>query len=443
MVGRISGPARFLVPLLLPLALPAACAWAAAQSRRARVLLLAALVVSAWLSAVMTSGGGRLAYHTRNDAGLTAAPWLEWANPVVNLPAAFPAFVPQPVQPDPGGLVSRANASRAGFAATAIWIGCLGFAAWLLFWLFRRPDMAVHTMIATTTVAFALAAMVAISVVWRVHAAEPTTPTVAQMDVLHRLASGRVVALNLSGRRRLSRDEAWGMRIEAPIPAASSAAASIVRSPRSRPVPAGSYVVSVRRQAGADGWLMIGVGNDQFAIVTQPIAAFDWGVQVDVPVAVARPLVRADEGAREQLQSIELRPIGRAEPVSPDVARRAGATAPPRSSSSTTARFRNRQDSGWRGEESAIVLRPDLAAAGGRVAAQRGGRERRLAGIRTLAGRNHDEAGRGAPYRDPYRSHSRRRPAPHPLGRRFPSIGRDPNSRDTRFLGVFVRLIEP
>ena len=64
-------------------------------------------------SAVMAGGGdGRLGYHTRNEGGMTAAPWLEWANRVVDLPTAAPAFVPQPVQPDPGGRVSRC-ASRA------------------------------------------------------------------------------------------------------------------------------------------------------------------------------------------------------------------------------------------------------------------------------------------------------------------------------------------
>ena len=64
----MSGPARFLVPLVLPLSIPAACAWAAVRSRGARAVMLAALVVSAWLSVVMAGGGGgRLGYHTRNE----------------------------------------------------------------------------------------------------------------------------------------------------------------------------------------------------------------------------------------------------------------------------------------------------------------------------------------------------------------------------------------
>src|SRR5918993_2261173 len=69
---------------------------------------------------------------------------------------------------------------------------------------------------------------------------------------------------------------------------------------------------------------MVGVGDDQFAIATQPIAAFDAGVTIDLPVPVRALLVRADEGARDQLQAVELRPVaGPERAVSPEVARRA------------------------------------------------------------------------------------------------------------------------
>ena len=118
-----SGPARFLVPLLLPLAIPAAVAWASARSRGAKAVMLSALLVSAWLSAVMAGGGdGRLGYHTRNEGGMTAAPYLEWANHVVDLPAAFPAFVPLPVGTP---LQARQAAAQSGFIATLPWVLCL------------------------------------------------------------------------------------------------------------------------------------------------------------------------------------------------------------------------------------------------------------------------------------------------------------------------------
>jgi hypothetical protein len=56
----MSGPARFLVPLILPLAIPAACLWSGARSRASRILLVAALLVSAWISIVMAGDGAAM-----------------------------------------------------------------------------------------------------------------------------------------------------------------------------------------------------------------------------------------------------------------------------------------------------------------------------------------------------------------------------------------------
>ena len=302
-----SGPARFLVPVLLPLAVPAACAWKRSRSRGARLVMIAALIVGAWMSAVMAgAGGGTLGYHTRNTAGATAAPWLQWASRVVDLPAAFPAFVPQPVQPDPGGLVSRRQAARSGFAATLPWLLCLiGAAAWCARAFGKREYSAAATIAATAGI-FAAAAMVAVTIVWRLQGAEPITATVSQMDALRRIARGRVMALNVDRPKRLSLEEALAMRIEVPVRRGGRTGPRLNAPLAVFPgVPAGTYVLSARRSAG-DGWIMVGVGNDQFAIVTQPSAAYDQGVRVSLPVNVRALIVRGDEGARDHVQAIQL-----------------------------------------------------------------------------------------------------------------------------------------
>ena len=438
-----SGPARFLVPIVLPLAIPAACAWAAAKSRAARSLLVAALIVSAWMSAVMAGGGGgRLGYHTRNEAGLTAAPWLEWASPVVDLPSAFPAFVPQPVQPDPGGRVSRANAARIGFAATAAWLFCLAGAAALL-WVFHRRARAIESTIALTTITLGVAAMLAMTIVWKIHAAERITPTAAQLDVLRRLASGPALALDLSGRRRLSRDEAWAMRMEVPV--RRRPGARLNRPLATFPaVPAGSYVLSVQRSAAGDGWIMVGVGNDQFAIVTQPIAAFDAGVRITLPVPVRALLVRADEGARDQLQAIELRPAAMlAGGVSGEVARRAV-----RYDNATAFFLDDRafpEPSGfWVGgaRETAVVVQPDRPA-GVSLMLRNGPRDNAV----TLASGNwKDEfamaAGEERRIDVPIDASSQSSLLRIRSSAGFRPSEADPNSRDNRFLGVFVRTVD-
>ena len=439
-----SGPARFLVPLLLPLAIPAACIWSAAQSRGARCVLLAALVVSAWMAAVMAgAGGGRLGYHTRNTSGMTPAPWLEWASPVVDLPSAFPAFVPQPVQPDPGGRVSRARAARTGFAATIPWLLCMGGAAAMLVWGFKRYTLAAEPMIAITAIVLAVAGMLAMSIVWRFHGSERITVPAAQLDVLRRLANGRVLAVDLSERRALSRDAAAAMRIVVPV---RRAAGRLNRPLATFPsVPAGAYVVSARRQTGADGWIMIGVGNDQFAIVSQPVAALDGGIRIDLPVPVRALVVRGDEGAREQLQAVELRPIAaeRAR-LSRAVARRAvgyGAASAfflddrafPEPSGFWVAGSR----------ETAVVIQPDgdrkvslilRNGPGDNVITLESGQWRdefaMLSGNEQRIDIPREGAARATLVR--IRSSAGFRPSEV-----------DPTSRDTRFLGVFVRLPEP
>ena len=435
----MSGPARFLVPLILPLAIPAACAWAASP-RALRAVMLAMLVVSAWLSIVMAgAGGGRLGYHTRNEAGLTAAPWLEWANHAVDLPAAFPAFVPQPVQPDPAGLVSRANAARAGFAATAIWIVCLGAAAAFTLWRTR----AWHpwpTIAATVTIAFAAGVTAALAINWTMHGSPPITATSAQMDVLRRLADGHVAAVSLSPLRRLSAEDAWGMRMEIPVRRgrAGRANAPLVAFPA---VPAGSYVMSVRRRGG-EGWLMVGVGNDQFAIVTQPIATFESGVRLDLPINVRALLVRADEGARAQLESVELRPVSRGVArLSRDTARRAV-----RYNSTVTYFLDDRalpEPSGFwvaGARETRVVVRPDApgpvavilhSGAADNAITLESGRWREEIALKPGEERRIDlpiDASAGAALVR-IRSSAGFRPSEVNAG-----------SRDTRFLGVFVRM---
>jgi hypothetical protein len=306
-----SGPARFLVPLLLPLAIPAACAWAATSSRGVKAVMLSALLVSAWLSAAMAGGGdGRLGYHERNQAGLTAAPYLDWANHVVDLPSAFPAFVPQPVQPDPGGLVSRRLAAQSGFLATLPWAICLGLAAFLVIRISRRAR-SIDVLVPAATLTFACAVMIAMSIVWKMQAAEPLTIPAAQMDALRRIASGRVAVLDLTSHRELAGAEAWKMRIEAPVRRAGRGGGRGLNRPLAvfPQVPAGTYLVSVTRHDAGDGLVMIGVGNDQFAIVMQPIGAFDAGQRVRLPVGARTLTVRADEAARDQLDQIELQPV--------------------------------------------------------------------------------------------------------------------------------------
>jgi hypothetical protein len=87
--GGQSSPARFLVPVLLPLALPLAAWWTQATSRTARAVTLLLLVASVCLTAalVLVDHGG-LIYNARDGHAL----WLLAADPSVNLTYAFPSL---------------------------------------------------------------------------------------------------------------------------------------------------------------------------------------------------------------------------------------------------------------------------------------------------------------------------------------------------------------
>ena len=438
----LSGPARFLVPLVLPLAIPAACAWAAARSRGLRAVMLGALAVSIWLSAVMAAaGGGRLGYHTRNEGGLTPAPWMEWATHIVDLPSATPAFVPMPIGT---GLQARVTAARTGFAATLPWVLCLGGAALAAAWWIDRRRLAREQTVAAITGACAVAVMIAATIVWKMQPA-PDGAVAAQIDALRALAGTRTAAFDLTDHRRVPKATAWSMSLEVPV---SRRAGRGGPRPLNRPlavfpgVPAGSYLLQVKRAHGGDGWVMAGVGNDQFAIVTQPIAAFDGGVHVDLPVDVRAISIRSDEGARDQLQAIALRPIAMTRTQVPGgVARRAV-----RYGASVVYFLDDRafpEPSGfWVGgaRDTTLALRADQPASQLALILRNGAAENRVvlesgawrADVALKAGEERRievplDATGAAPLRISSKS-----------GFRPSDV--DGRSKDTRFLGVFVRV---
>ena len=114
--GR-SSPARFLVPVLLPLALPLAAWWAHATSRTARAVTLVLLAASAVLTAALVLvDHGALVYNSRDGHAL----WLLAANPSVNLTYALPSLFqagPAAAWRVAGAWVARGDARVVGAAA--------------------------------------------------------------------------------------------------------------------------------------------------------------------------------------------------------------------------------------------------------------------------------------------------------------------------------------
>ncbi len=87
--GGASAPARFLTPIVLPLAIPAAVAWHRWRSRASRAAMLGLIVLSAVvLVALLTVQRGTLAFNSRDGFAVVA----DWASPVADLSQALPAL---------------------------------------------------------------------------------------------------------------------------------------------------------------------------------------------------------------------------------------------------------------------------------------------------------------------------------------------------------------
>jgi hypothetical protein len=296
-------PARFLVALLPAGAIPAAAAWSAAGSRPMRAALAAALVATAALSASMAAvDGGRLAYFDRSSV---YALWIEWATRTADLAHALPAYFAR---------VQRQQPGPAFFTEIAVWIGALSLACLALHAIERsRRRHERGTVVVLTAGVLAVSAMAAVAVVWRVERVDGTAPVTAAMRLLGELGSEqRRLALDLTGRQVTSDTDLRqrvGVRLaRAPRP---------VTGPRddralfSLPlVPAGDYRIRPEG-AGGSGWLMagIGTGRDQFALVTEPLRAFDGGVTLRFPVDVRALVVRGDEEAGAQVRTLRIEPL--------------------------------------------------------------------------------------------------------------------------------------
>ena len=428
--GGRSAPARFFVPMLLALAIPAAAAWTAMRHRATRATALGALLVTAFAScALVFVGGGRLAFNDRE----TYAAWLEWLNGTTDLARGLPAW-----WRDREALL---------FRDIAIWVSALA-AAWGVLraaegarWLRTRGALC-----AATAGAYAVAAMCAITIVWTLSGAGAVNPSPAQLALLRRLgAERRVLTFELPGLRRVPADAVpAAFRIDPP-PSTTLGGAGVNDRPLYQvpSIPAGRYQLRPRGPA-AGGWLMIGVGRDQFSIRSGPLAAPSTPILLDFPVDVRAIVVRGDEQARRSIRGLTIEPLAIVPPaarLSDGVARRAV-----RYGTSTVYFLDERSfpepEAFWIGgaRTSSIVLQPDTPRPDAPLFIRNAPVDNR---VRIQAGRWQEEMQLGP-------GEERRIEVPLDVRRGatlvtvaasagFRPSAIDPKSRDDRFLGVWIK----
>ncbi len=303
--GGLSAPARFFLPLIPLLAISAAAAWAAATERGTRAVMMAALFATGFVSGILVLvDHGRLAYHARE----LYAGWLPWLSRTVDLQRALPSFFARQ------RVLGRARTMETAFyVEIAVWVAVLA-AAWLVLrWVGARRATARRTALATAAAAvLAAAVMLACAIVWRIEGVGGLTPAAAQLALLRDAgASSRIIALDVSRARRLPAGglpQQLSIRTEAAssAPAGPGADRPIFALPA---IPAGAYRLTVRQANASGGWLMAGIGRDQFSIVTRPASDFASDIPIRFPVDVRAIVVRGDEEARRAGGVLELRPV--------------------------------------------------------------------------------------------------------------------------------------
>jgi hypothetical protein len=318
-----SAPARFADPAVPILAIPCAVAWLAIQSRATRTIAAGSLALTGFLSAVLvTTDGGRLAYNTREATAL----WLDWASRLTALGEGVPAWF----------------RGREGVFArdVGIWIAALLIAWWIARVVDHASSLRDRSRFATVVAAaYACVVSLAISVLWGLHGVNGITAAPAQLDALRRVAGGeRLLAMGVTPPAILSTSDLLPMiqveansRVQLPPGPGRRGMPSGGMGRDEQPlvafpaIPAGRYRVLARTRAPG-GWMMLGVGQDQFAIFSGPLPWPAQPIEITLPVTVRALVVRGDEEARRTIRSVVIEPLalGSSDPgIAGRVARRA------------------------------------------------------------------------------------------------------------------------
>ncbi len=292
-----SSPARFLVPVLLPCALPIACWWARHPTRTPRAAALVLLAVSIATTAVLGwQDRGALLYNVRDGYAVS----LDWLAPAVNLAHALPSLF----QTGAAGAWGRASG----------WIVAL-IAAWWLLRAFESRSSTPGRWTLGVGLIGCLTLLIGATCGWA--------------------ASGRRSMERGASMLRLAAEECGASGPRVPIDNStvglivpdSARRAPTAQSPlwSGRDVPPGRYTVMLRTGLNATGTLSVALGRPDSVITTCEFADAPPGRSncvVDLPAGAASLWLTPDAALRRTVSAVELalEPV-----VSPDGCdRRAG-----------------------------------------------------------------------------------------------------------------------
>lgn len=294
--GGTSSAARFLTPMLLMIAIPAAAWFQASRGHTSRVLGLGALGVSALITATIAAvDHGTLLYNTRDGVSRL----LLWISPLADVTTGTPSLFQ--------------NEPLAALAHGAVWLAAVAFTA-----LAGRVVAAKTTTVAAQAAAIGLAAavssMAALSIVWHDNQARPVTPTTGNVALLQAIdRSSHQIAIQDPPLKLLTLADVPPRLVIASFPAIGADAAPASDGPLIRVphAPAATYVVDiVLRQPGA-GRISIGMDREFGPTWHWDLAGAQGSFrrEFQLPAPAAAMILDGDRLARSAIERVTLRSV--------------------------------------------------------------------------------------------------------------------------------------
>ncbi len=282
--GRPAVPARFATAGLPGLAVPLALVWHRAAEPRRRLLTLllgSSLAISALVLAV---GRGVLAWNDRTGQ----ARWLEWLNPVVNLPRVWPSFF---WRLDPDRLSTEWPFAIHAAMAIAMLLVLWSLAVW--FGRKRQWDSAAWRV--SVACWFGAGLMACAAAGWRLTEARPLDPARSQSALLGDAAAGRPMLLVGPWGWRRARAPRLAMTIRSDEPGLLDQATLLAVDA----LPPGTYQVRIDMRHPARGRANVRIGGAAGPGPSwdlQPLSEQTW--ELSLPSGARPLLIVGDQAAR-------------------------------------------------------------------------------------------------------------------------------------------------
>jgi hypothetical protein len=286
-----SSAARFLVPVLMPLSIPAAVWFQSTRGRASHILGIGGLLISLLMTAtICVVDRGALLLNVRTAPSLL---WT-WLSPLVDVTSALPSLFE--------------NEPAVALAHACVWMAAIVITA-LAGTLVARRGASPSVVALAMGLIGAVAGMVALTIVWRSNRAAPLRPVVASLALLRQYdPDSRQLALRYAPLRRLTLSD-----LPPRLVLADAWPASI---PRDRPMtflehlPPGVYAIdALASRAG---------GSVSVTLDRQFGPAWRWELlpeqrvwhrEFRLPVAVAALELTLDDAARQAVDTLTLRAV--------------------------------------------------------------------------------------------------------------------------------------